>query len=141
MKSFNDRRVMRASNSPFSGDLPGWFLSEDPDRVALWNVCSQCIEGECTMDDVVKWLAPIVPTRSSPRQVLSSQTEPPKFRDLGPEIKVLDRVPITGGGFCDIWIGEWLGQKKVALKILRACGVPDQIRKVCYLHATDSFAW
>ena len=81
------------------------------------------------MDDVVKWLAPIVPTRSS-LHVLPSEKEVPTFRDLGSEIKVLDRVPITGGGFCDIWLGEWLGRKKVALKILRTSGVPDQIRRV-----------
>ena len=50
--------------------------------------------------------------------------------DLSAEIRRIGDLPVTGGGFCDIWIGERLGIEKVALKILKMFGVPDQIRRV-----------
>lgn len=50
--------------------------------------------------------------------------------DLSAEIRKMDTMPVTGGGFCDVWIGERLGKEKVALKVLKMFGVPEQIRRV-----------
>ncbi|KAF8226216.1 TKL/TKL-ccin protein kinase [Tricholoma matsutake] len=44
---------------------------------------------------------------------------PPSVKVLNGEVTKSGDLPIAGGTYSDIWLGEWLGEKKVALKALR----------------------
>jgi len=57
--------------------------------------------------------------------------------DLSAEVRKIGDMPITGDGFCDIWMGERLGKEKVALKVLKMFGVPEQIRRVSAASAAE----
>jgi hypothetical protein len=53
---------------------------------------------------------------------------------LNGEVTKLGDIAVTGGTYSDVWIGEWLGAEKVALKALRNIKATDvKAQKVCYI--------
>jgi hypothetical protein len=53
---------------------------------------------------------------------------------LNGEVTKLGDIAIMGGTYSDVWMGEWLGAEKVALKALRNIKATDvKAQKVCYI--------
>ncbi|KAK7689173.1 hypothetical protein QCA50_007864 [Cerrena zonata] len=43
----------------------------------------------------------------------------PQVQNLNGEVTRMGDIPVSGGTYSDVWIGEWMGEQKVALKALR----------------------
>jgi hypothetical protein len=134
-KAFNFLSDQALKGHPTSP--PPRFLNSIPFRHELWDIIFTCLPSliymRTNINTVVARLAALVASRmaDSSQAVWSVPTAPTlALPELSAEIKRIGGLPITGGGFCDIWLGERLGKQKVALKILKMFGVPDQIRRV-----------
>jgi len=46
-------------------------------------------------------------------------------KDISSEVRKISDHPIAGGGYCDLYLGERLGERKVALKLVRLFGSTD----------------
>ena len=115
-------------------------------RSDLWFMLKECAhveeirpvhEPRITANQIVERLSALIAKqpdssdKNLPKRAWSSSAEHQVILpDLSAEIRRIGDLPITGGGFCDIWIGERLGTEKVALKVLKMFGVPEQIRRV-----------
>lgn len=56
------------------------------------------------------------------------------MKRLNGEVTKLGDIAIMGGTYSDVWMGEWLGAEKVALKALRNIKATDvKAQKVCYI--------
>lgn len=51
---------------------------------------------------------------------------PPTVKSLNGEVTKIGDLAVTGGTYSDVWIGEWLGMEKVALKALRNIKASDK---------------
>ena len=135
---FNDARA---------GDfVPLTFMDGSTLRPDLWSILKECArapemrhahEPRITAHQIVERLSALIaqqpdsPDKNLPKRAWSSSAEHQVvLADLSAEVRRIGDLPITGGGFCDIWIGERLGTEKVALKVLKMFGVPEQIRRV-----------
>lgn len=49
---------------------------------------------------------------------------PPSVKVLNGEVTKSGDLPIAGGTYSDIWLGEWLGEKKVAIRRIYAMPMP-----------------
>jgi hypothetical protein len=124
-----DIQEVKARTSPTVG-----FLPHHDYRAIIWDLVASCLQYDNTeprtMDQIVEILGAVISSRPSSRSPTLGAISLEVLPDLSAEIRKLGTLPITGGGFCDIWLGERLGCQKVALKVLKMFGVPDQIRKV-----------
>ncbi|KDR81397.1 hypothetical protein GALMADRAFT_89278 [Galerina marginata CBS 339.88] len=50
---------------------------------------------------------------------------PPAIKILNGEVTKIGELAVAGGTYSDIWIGQWLGEEKVALKALRNVRASD----------------
>ncbi|KAF8322279.1 kinase-like protein [Clavulina sp. PMI_390] len=136
--------------------VPTKFLPDDPLRKDIWALLRDCLrpvmghqEPDVTASDVATRLGAMIVQRdkmmdsglvTGPRKKwsisTSEQATAVTLPDLSAEVRKLGEYPATGGGFCDVYIGERLGKEKVALKILKMFGVPDQIRRRFIAEAT-----
>jgi hypothetical protein len=112
-------------------------------RSYLWLILRECVRVngshglQITARQIVERLSALIAQQpndpnTDPRgqTLLSSAERQVVLPDLSAEIRTMGDMPITGGGFCDIWMGERLGTEKVALKVLKMFGVPEQTRRV-----------
>uniref|UniRef100_A0A8H7Y2H7 Protein kinase domain-containing protein n=1 Tax=Psilocybe cubensis TaxID=181762 RepID=A0A8H7Y2H7_PSICU len=85
-------------------------------------------------DDIVRSTSPLPQVSDSQlylelqRDLITLHREtgiPPTIKILDGEVKRLDTIPIAGGTYSDVWLGLWLGEKKVALKALRNIRAAD----------------
>jgi hypothetical protein len=49
----------------------------------------------------------------------------------GGEVVRIGKYPVAGSSSFDIWEGLWLGNEKVALKVLRGVSMSPVTRRVC----------
>jgi hypothetical protein len=115
-------------------------------RLDLWRVLKECVRFDemqpvhgphMTASQIVGSLSTLIAQQPDgleanlrKRTWSSTAERQVVLPDLSAEVRRIGDLPITGGGFCDIWMGERLGTQKVALKVLKMFGVPDQIRRV-----------
>lgn len=130
-----DEYVERAS-ADFGDFLPKSAMTLHRNLWEVMNDCTKKAEQQPAIDEIVQRLARIIasrpPSTSDSTSALwteSGDSSHPLV-DLSSEIRRVGSLPIAGGGFCDIWLGERLGQYKVALKVLKMFGAPDQLRRV-----------
>lgn len=116
---------------------PKTFLTNHPQRQKLWDVLFYCSNSlpylRSGIDDIVTRLEAIISSRpvAENRLTWSAPATPEiSIPNLSHEIRREGSLPVTGGGFCDIWLGTRLGKQKVALKVLKMFGVPEQTRRV-----------
>jgi len=111
-----------------------WLLLKECARLEeSLPVCGQHITARHIVERLAALIAqrPNSPDTNLPNRTWSSPAEQRvALPDLSAEVRKIGDMPITGGGFCDIWMGERLGKEKVALKVLKMFGVPEQIRRV-----------
>jgi len=130
-----DVKELKARTSPTIG-----FLPHHDYRAIIWDLVISCLQYDNTepqtMDQIVEILGAVISSRPPSRSPTLGAISLEVLPDLSAEIRKLGTLPVAGGGFCDIWLGERLGRQKVALKVLKMFGVPDQIRKRFLAEAT-----
>lgn len=55
----------------------------------------------------------------------------PKYELKHGEVRRVSSNPVGGSAAFDIWMGEYLGQERCAIKVVRGIEVTPKIREVC----------